>query len=150
MGEWMYRSTFSWTRTSRMLLVSFTPLQFYPRGKSPRYPLDRRLGEPQSRSGRRGENSWRYRDSNCEGLQQSQWWRSECSHSRSNMVGTISVQCEKQSEERKTGCPVGQLCRSGCLKRRCSSSLLPLFTHHTMIIWAYEEIFWWWSHNRLI
>jgi hypothetical protein len=35
-----------------------------PRGKSPRYPLDRRLGGSQSRSGRRGENSWPYGDSN--------------------------------------------------------------------------------------
>jgi hypothetical protein len=35
-----------------------------PGGKSPRYPLDRRLGGPQSRSGRRGENSCPYRDSN--------------------------------------------------------------------------------------
>jgi hypothetical protein len=39
---------------------------FYPWGKSPRYPLVRRLGGPQSRSGRRGENSWLYRDSNSE------------------------------------------------------------------------------------
>jgi hypothetical protein len=30
----------------------------------PPYPLDRRLGELQNRSGRRGENSWPYRDSN--------------------------------------------------------------------------------------
>jgi hypothetical protein len=36
-------------------VVSFTPPVFYPRGKSSWYPLDRRLGEPQSRSGRRGE-----------------------------------------------------------------------------------------------
>jgi hypothetical protein len=36
-------------------VVSFTPLPLYPRGKSPRYPLDRRLDGPQSRSGRRGE-----------------------------------------------------------------------------------------------
>jgi hypothetical protein len=36
-------------------MVSFTPLPLYPRGKSPRYPLDRRLGWPQSQSGRRGE-----------------------------------------------------------------------------------------------
>jgi hypothetical protein len=44
---------------------SVTPRPLYPRGKSPRYPLDRRLGEPQSRSGRRGEeNSWPYRDTN--------------------------------------------------------------------------------------
>jgi hypothetical protein len=35
-------------------VVSFTPRPLYPRRKSPRYPLDRRLGGPQSRSGRRG------------------------------------------------------------------------------------------------
>jgi hypothetical protein len=29
------------------------PAALYPRGKDPRYPLDRRLGGPQSRSGRR-------------------------------------------------------------------------------------------------
>jgi hypothetical protein len=36
-------------------VVSFTPRPLYPRGKSPRYLLDRRLGGPQSRSGRREE-----------------------------------------------------------------------------------------------
>jgi hypothetical protein len=36
-------------------VVSFTPLPLYSRGKSPRYPLDRRLGAPQSRSEERGE-----------------------------------------------------------------------------------------------
>jgi hypothetical protein len=36
-------------------VVNFTPRPHYPRGKSPRYPLDRRLGGPQSRSGRFGE-----------------------------------------------------------------------------------------------
>jgi hypothetical protein len=30
------------------------PAALYPRGKDPLYPLDRRLGGPQSRSGRRG------------------------------------------------------------------------------------------------
>jgi hypothetical protein len=30
------------------------PAALYFRGKNPRYPLDRRLGGPQSRSGRRG------------------------------------------------------------------------------------------------
>jgi hypothetical protein len=32
-------------------VVSFTPRPLYPQGKSPWYPLDRRLGGPQSRSG---------------------------------------------------------------------------------------------------
>jgi hypothetical protein len=36
-------------------MFSFTSLPLYPRGKSPRYPLVRRMGEPHSRSGRRGE-----------------------------------------------------------------------------------------------
>jgi hypothetical protein len=36
-------------------LVNFTPLLLYPQGKSPWYPLNRRLGGPQSRSGRGGE-----------------------------------------------------------------------------------------------
>jgi hypothetical protein len=36
-------------------VVSFTPLPLIPRGKSPRYSLERRLGGPQSRSGLRGE-----------------------------------------------------------------------------------------------
>jgi hypothetical protein len=36
-------------------VVSFTPRPLYPRGKSPWYPLDRRLGGPQSRYGRGGE-----------------------------------------------------------------------------------------------
>jgi hypothetical protein len=36
----------------------------YPRGKSPRYPLDRRFRGPPSRSGRFGGNSWPYRDWN--------------------------------------------------------------------------------------
>jgi hypothetical protein len=37
-------------------------IYIYSRGKSRRYPLNRRLGEPHSRSGR--ENFWPYRDSN--------------------------------------------------------------------------------------
>jgi hypothetical protein len=36
-------------------MVSFAPRPLYYRGKSLRYPLDRRFGGPQSRSGRRGE-----------------------------------------------------------------------------------------------
>jgi len=36
-------------------VVSFTPRPLYPRGKRPRYPLDRRLDGLQSRSGCGGE-----------------------------------------------------------------------------------------------
>jgi hypothetical protein len=36
-------------------VVSFTTRPFYPKGKSPLYPLDRRLGGAQSRSGHGGE-----------------------------------------------------------------------------------------------
>jgi hypothetical protein len=41
--------------TSWRWVVSFTPLPPYPKGKSPRYPLERRLGGPQSWSGWRGK-----------------------------------------------------------------------------------------------
>jgi hypothetical protein len=41
--------------TSRRWVISFTLRPLYPREKSPPYPLDRRLGGPHSRSGRRGE-----------------------------------------------------------------------------------------------
>jgi hypothetical protein len=36
-------------------VVSFTPQLLYPQVNSPQYPLDRRLGEPQSCSGCGGE-----------------------------------------------------------------------------------------------
>jgi hypothetical protein len=58
MGKWMYKSTLSDLGTSWRWVVSFTPLPLYPRWKSPRYPLDRRLGGPQSQSGRRGEGKF--------------------------------------------------------------------------------------------
>jgi len=37
-------------------VVSFTLRSLYPQGKSPWYPLDRRLGGPHSRSGRGDED----------------------------------------------------------------------------------------------
>jgi hypothetical protein len=39
------------------------PGRFTPGGKSPRYPLDRGFGGPQSRSGQRAENPWQYWES---------------------------------------------------------------------------------------
>jgi hypothetical protein len=41
--------------TSWRWVVNFTHRPLYPRRKSPRYPLERRFGGPQSRSGRSGE-----------------------------------------------------------------------------------------------
>jgi hypothetical protein len=41
--------------TSCRWVVSFPPLPLYPGGKSPQYPLDRRLSGPQSRSGPYGD-----------------------------------------------------------------------------------------------
>jgi len=35
--------------------MSFRPRPIYSQGKSPRYPLDRRLGGPQNRSGQGGK-----------------------------------------------------------------------------------------------
>jgi hypothetical protein len=55
MGEWRYSSIILDLGTRWRWVVSFTTLPRYPRGRGPRYPLDRRLGEPQSRSGRCGE-----------------------------------------------------------------------------------------------
>jgi hypothetical protein len=43
-------------------VVSFTPRPLYPQGKIPWYPVDRRLGGPQNRSGRGGE------EKNCQTL----------------------------------------------------------------------------------
>jgi hypothetical protein len=50
-GEWKYSSTIL-LGTRLRWVVSFTPLPFYPRCKNPRYPLCRRLGGLQGRSGR--------------------------------------------------------------------------------------------------
>jgi hypothetical protein len=55
MGEWRYSSTFLDLGTRWRWVVSFTSLPLYPRGYRPRYPLDRRLGGPQSQSGLCGE-----------------------------------------------------------------------------------------------
>jgi hypothetical protein len=55
MGSGCIDSHFLDLGTSWRWVVSFTPLLLYPQGKSPRYPLDRSLGWPQSQSGRRGE-----------------------------------------------------------------------------------------------
>jgi hypothetical protein len=52
--EWKYGATYSWWRW----VVSFTLRPLYPQGKSPWYPLDRKLGGYQSRSGHGGEEKY--------------------------------------------------------------------------------------------
>jgi hypothetical protein len=54
MGEWRYSSSILHLGISWRWVDIFTHRQLYLRGKSPRYPLDRRLGGPQSRYGRCG------------------------------------------------------------------------------------------------
>jgi hypothetical protein len=55
MGECRYSSTILDLRVRWMWMLSYTSWPIYPPGKKRRYPLDRRLGGPQSWSGRRGE-----------------------------------------------------------------------------------------------
>jgi hypothetical protein len=54
-GEWRYSSTIPDLGTRWRWVVSVMPRPLYPWGKSPLYPLDRRLGGPQSWSGCYGE-----------------------------------------------------------------------------------------------
>jgi hypothetical protein len=56
MGEWRYSSIILDLGT-RWRWSASCPSRFTPWGNSPRYPLDRRLGGPQSWSGRCGEKS---------------------------------------------------------------------------------------------
>jgi hypothetical protein len=52
MGEGQYSSTILDLGSRWRWVVSFTPWRIYPRGKSTRCPLDRRLGGPQCLYGR--------------------------------------------------------------------------------------------------
>jgi hypothetical protein len=54
-GVEVYLHSFFDLGTRWRWVVSFTPRPLYLQGKSPRYPLDRRLGVLQGRSGRYGE-----------------------------------------------------------------------------------------------
>jgi hypothetical protein len=58
-------------------MVSFTPLLHYNRDKSPRYPLDRRLGGTQSRSGRGGEQK-KLHHRPCRQLSRGRPWEMTC------------------------------------------------------------------------
>jgi hypothetical protein len=47
MGEWMYRSTFSWPRHKLEFRGQLHALAALPRGKEPLYPLNRKLSGPE-------------------------------------------------------------------------------------------------------
>jgi hypothetical protein len=51
MREWRYGSTFLDLGARWRCMISFTPRSFYSRRNSLPYPMDRRLGGPQGRSG---------------------------------------------------------------------------------------------------
>jgi hypothetical protein len=53
-----------------------------PPGKEPRYPLDRRLGGPQGRSGRGGEETkkWNTRNRNRKAIKWNRWRVSDSFH----------------------------------------------------------------------
>jgi hypothetical protein len=57
MAEWRYSSTFLDLDTRWRWVPSLTPRPIYPWERNPRYPLDRRLGSPQSLSGRYEEKT---------------------------------------------------------------------------------------------
>jgi hypothetical protein len=54
MSKWRYSSNILDLETRWRRVVSFMALPFYPRGNIPKYPVDRRPGRFQSRSGRCG------------------------------------------------------------------------------------------------
>jgi hypothetical protein len=54
-GRWKFLSNFLDHGLRWTWVVSFTTLPFYPRGKCPQYPLNRRLGGPHCRCGRCAE-----------------------------------------------------------------------------------------------
>jgi len=58
MGKWRYNSTLFLTSAlggSKWSASRLPPPPLYPHGKKPWYPLDRRLGGPESRAGHGGE-----------------------------------------------------------------------------------------------
>jgi hypothetical protein len=55
LGEWRYSFTHSWRRFQMEVSGQLHTPPLYPQGKSPWYPLERRLGGPHSWPGRGGE-----------------------------------------------------------------------------------------------
>jgi hypothetical protein len=62
-GEWRYNSIFLDIGIKWRTAVSLAPQPLYPRENSPRYPLNRRLSVPHSRSGLFGKKSCYCQDS---------------------------------------------------------------------------------------
>jgi hypothetical protein len=84
-------------------VVSFTPLQLYLQGKSPRYTLDRRLSGPQSRSGDGVEEKnsqptpgFEPRSSNCPARSQSLY---RLSYADCKYIILLIVECTYEAHE---------------------------------------------------
>jgi hypothetical protein len=68
------------------------PLSLYPRGKEPRYPLDRRLGGPLIPSGRCVDNNWLLR---AESLLRSWQWLCKSKYCPPSTESICSVSCSQ-------------------------------------------------------
>jgi hypothetical protein len=104
-------------------VVSFTPLPLYPWRKSPLYPLDRRLGGPQSRSGRYGEvkNSLPYWDSNSDpSIVQpvASRYTVVCVTYLKLLLLILPVGTEENDETNPAYLPIGLWCRGSTLSRQ--------------------------------
>jgi hypothetical protein len=76
------------------LVVSFTPRQLYSQRKSLRYPLDRRLGGPQTSSGSGGEEKNSQPPPGIEPQNPDRPARSRTSTNQNEIIPTFSVQIQ--------------------------------------------------------
>jgi hypothetical protein len=105
MGEWMYRSTFFFI--SALIGGGWSascPRRFTPRGKSPRYTLDRKLGGPQSRSGSCGSRKIFL----LSGLELRPFGRPACSQSQSRQRRKLSWSTKRLTAGGLEGAAVGR------------------------------------------
>jgi hypothetical protein len=111
-------------------MVTFTPRPLYPQGKSSWYPLDRRLGGSQSRSGRDGEEK---NSQLLPGLEPpfiqpvAQRWTTELYRKIVNVRGPFAkfVDSPYYSESELCGGAVTVFFRSSSLSKRCTYNAPP-------------------------
>jgi hypothetical protein len=103
--------------TSWRWVVSFTPRPLYLRGNRPPYPLDRRFGGPQSRSGRFLEKRKFLNQPRLELWTFSRPARSYPGSLRPQYVSNINI---KSTESRKCTCLISLRCVAGCEAGECT------------------------------